>query len=836
MPKARASHDIVLKKMDGTSKVGVSLWRGSSALTGGYRKEIVPVSGPRLVGGSQASYDELSPERGLVYSQQSFHRGLGQALVVRRGEDDFRYATSNDTLALFENSVVSGYWKDEIGIILNNPGFEVKSALEEDFDDDFDGQWGTSNATVTRIEPTDGNPLALVHSGARCVNVTATASNGYLHQKIVFDPGGLGDSVGWTGQTIKVQAWVKRFLGAGQIQIKCVGDDSGATSGQSANSSNWTSISVEKTIGASDTEFDIQLVISASGTQFYIDDVSVILPGSSANERINFKPQSAVLNSSLYVLCGRAVLVFNTSNSTFDAVYIDPSYEVETIREYQSKLYIGFGSNQSYKTSSDGLTWSNPTTATGNGSKADFFAVARNANGDEALFKVRDNQVSVTTDPSDTANWGAEIPVGSSDKEVTSFIEGNDSVYVGKEDGVYAYDRLNSQFRNLAPAAALFTSTHNFERMIERAGDIYAGISGQAFWRVTDNGPGAPSQWTELSQLIKANAYEGFSGSVSALTQDMNNLWVGLSASDSQARVITLRRDRSALTAQGDLVAHTVTTVPVDQLQNLIRFNTIASATLLSTESSSLLVFGRVANDTQTNLEPRVYRLRLPVDDENPARAESSVVMLSGVFTTQWIDFFYPDTEKALVKVVVQSTGLSGDGISQYIEVSYKIDDDGPSDDSGWTLIDKASDSPTDTVAADLDPAITFRRIRLRFRLATIQSDEPVELNGFTLHAIFNPTESNKWTVQTLLSDRVKRRGNLRAKYKSGLSATERSTLDTMRKLPFVLLEDIDGTEYTVKIRQVHDDYFDTLVNKTGGAGPRKTLATEIEMIEVITS
>lgn len=796
MPNAGFSHDLVLKTVDGTTKVGLSLWRESGALTGGYRKEIVPVSGPRLVGGGQASYDELSPERGLVYEQQSFHRGFGQTFAQRRGTDDFRYGTADGVLAHFENTLVSGYREDYVDILIRNGSFEDT--------DDVGAGWTETNATLAAS--------ASARSGKQALQITLTANNGTVSQDYAGGSTGLGSV--FTGAQITVYAYARRVSGTGSLTLRVTGDSSGNTDSTATTSTSLSLLQVTKTL-TGDTTFTITLLGSTSGDVWVVDDVMLMPPGG-----IDFPSRHAEIQGLMYIPCGRMVLKWDSTDSAFYAVYLDPSYAVKTIREFGGALYIGFGTNQSYKRSLGGTSWSNPTTATGDNSHADFFAVGRNANGDEALFKIRANQVSVTTDPSDSANWGAEIPVGSVDKDVTSFAEGNDSVYVGKEDGILAYDRVNSQFRNMAPAAAFFAHPDNFVSVIERGGDIYAGISGQAFWRITDNGPGAPTRWQELSHLIKANAYAGFSGTIGALTQDMNNLWVGL----EDGRLLALRRDRAS--GNGELVPHVITQSAAEgtaHTHQLARYNTGAL-------ERNLFIFTKW---TSTSNTARVIRLRIPVDDENPLNAASPEVRTEGYVAGQWIDFFYPDTEKALVKVTVQSRGLVTD--SQYIDVDYKLDDDGADDSTGWTSLGRVDTSPVDTLTASLNPAVTFRRIRLRFTLVTDDTTVPVEMNGYTLHAVFNPVESNKWTVQTLLSDRVRRRGGLRAKRKSGLSSAERASLDSMRKLPFVKLEDIDGSEKTVKIRQVQDDYFD-VITRDSGAMPRKTLATQIEMIEVLTT
>jgi hypothetical protein len=107
MPKAGRSHDIVLRHTDGSSnEVGINLYKESPALKGGYSSEVVPLhpDGNSTNATQQNSYDDVSPNLDLVYEQTSWHRGVGQAAVQRRGIDDFRYASGDGVLSFFEGS------------------------------------------------------------------------------------------------------------------------------------------------------------------------------------------------------------------------------------------------------------------------------------------------------------------------------------------------------------------------------------------------------------------------------------------------------------------------------------------------------------------------------------------------------------------------------------------------------------------------------------------------------------------------------------------------------------------------------------------------------------
>ncbi len=812
MPAAGVTHDVVLKTIDGATKVGIALHRGSTAVPGGYSRADVKLQ--QRQSNEQASYDAFDPENDLVYEQTSFHRGLGQSTVVRRGDDDFRYACGDGTLMHFNGSIVSGYLEDEVDLILQNPRFES--------DDGAATGWGDgSNATVAAS--TDAR------TGEGAITVTITTGPGYAAQ----DYGGTVAAL--QSREITFSAYVKRVSGSGTLTPRINGDVSGDTDGSATSETDWTPITVTKTIGGSDATVSFRLVGSVTSDVWRVDDAAVSLTGDA-----EFNDSAAELGGELYVTYGRAVLKWNETNDAFYPVYVDAAYSVQCIRELNGKLYIGFGSNQTYKHSSDGSTWTAASNAAGTLGDADFFAVVRNANGDLALMKVASNQVALnSTDPTDCNNWGADIEVGSSDKAVNNVLEGNDTAYVGKTEGLMAYERSQQRFRNLAPEAVRFTAATNFKAAVSRGSQIYTALGGQSLWAMQDNGDSRATGWTELSHLVKSHVYEGFSGEVQAIADDLTSMWIALADSvergfpytfpitfgggtggiNSSVRVLILRRaDEKDDPRGGQLVSHTVTTVSMSNVHELARFG------------DSLFIMGNFVNSTTGFTEPRVVRLRLPADNENPMRSSSPKVRKTTIFCGQYIDYFYPDVEKALAKITVKARNLSAD---RYVEVGVKRDDDGPEDDTGWEVLGNITDADGGSVQASLTTPYTFDRIRVRLRLITNDSSQPIEVTGYVIHSVLNFKKSDEWVIETVRRDTRRRRRGLKARRQAGLSKTQRTTLETLAAEPFLYLEDVDGSTPVVRIDDIDDDYTARKSRANESAAPDKVFTTTIRMHEV---
>lgn len=827
MAKARRSHDIVFRNTDGSSnEVGVNLWRESSQVTGGYDSQIVSLSAEGARGFSgQSSYDSTSLNLDLVHEQTSWHRGFGQPSIRRRGEDDYRYATANGVLAQFEGQLVSGYYEDFVDVCIKNPRFE----------DEINGastDWTAANTTLAADTTNFRN-------GANALGVTVGSNNGTVTQRYG------GNATLFRGMSLTLRVYAKRLTGSGTIRANLI-DSAGTTNGSTSSPEAYSQIEVTRTIDAGATTIDFQFEFSTASDTWVIDDVSLELPGGAG-----FNDDGVTLSDNFYIPCGRTVMKWNSTDNAFYPVYVDAAYDVECIAEFDNDsttpaLFIGFGSNQAYKYSTNGTTWSTPsTTSSDNRDYASHFSITRDANSDISLAKAVGVEVRISGGDvtSSTANWGAAITVGSSDKSITNLISAADILYVGKTDGLYKYNKNIGRFEDLEPEAGAYDHPNNYKAAMGRGGKIYAGTGARSFFAVTDRGDVV--DFEDLSSLVRSNSWDGFSGEVEAITQDKANIWLALNKQVSEGfpylfpidfeaeyadtRIVVLRPETKAVGAQTatNLVANAVTSVNVTHVDRVARFVETGSV-------DSLFVFGKYENSDSEAEESRVVRLRIPLDNENPARTATNAIRVrkKGTVTTGWLDWFYPDVSKTLVKIDAVTKNL---GVGKKVSVSYKLDDASAGDDTGWISLGDLDESPSDNVAASLTDTVDFKRIRFRFQFSTTDFDEPLEVYSITVHAVWNPTESRRWTVQTKLSDNKRSRKGRKSAYRANLSSLDWTNLETLRKQPFCIFEDKDGTTYRVKIRQLQERVVE-LDNPSGGADPKQTRVVHMEMNEVRTS
>jgi len=832
MSNSPYSSDIVLSKTDGsTNKIGLKLFRDAPNVPGGWKIDHVSPAPPRQVSDS-ANYQQQSPDIGLVLDQDSWHRGFGASTISRFGTATeanrarARYGYSDGVLAMFRGELTLGYLTDESDILIKNGRFEnLDSTSAYDMSD-----YTTSNITLASTS-------TYVKNGDRGATLTATADGGYIEQTI-------NSPTLFQSKKLFAHCYLRRISGSGNATLQII-DSAGTTSATAiTETSAFTGAVTSRTIDGSASSIKVRILLSKSGDVFALDDLAVFPEGGATWT----EPQE--FGGNIYAGCGRTIFKWDDTNEIFNAVYYDAAYTITDLISFDGALYAGRGTSAVYLRSTNGTTWAAPATNTGNARFAEFFARARNASGDLALFKNRTNQISVSTDPSDTANWGSEIKCGDSDRNITNLFSANDRLYVGREDGLFQYSRTANKFLDLQPEANLFPDDSNFKAAQGRSGAIFAGGGDQSFFRIDVGNFDGSYVWTDLSYIFKAPAFRGFGGRVTALTQDRNNLFVALAddlASESSGfpytfpfsfaganlsrtvKLLSVRTQQEEPGAATEDVPHTVASFDVSTINAMGKFK--------GSDRMSLFVLGNLLNDdsadSNNQLEPRAFRIRMPIRNENPALNSVAEHKLSGQFYTPFINFNYPDINKSAIKLTLTGTNLSS---NKTVTVFYKTDDDTDNDNIGWNTwgSDGIFSSTGQTVAGTFSSAlVNFDRIRFKLVFATDEMSVSPRINSLVFHAAWNPIDYRRWTAVIKLTD--KRSMQLRRVRTSTVLSTDVSSLETLRKEPFVQLQDPDGSTHFVNLKY-QDAMTSSRVYATRGVAPDQTRLLTLEMTEVKTT
>jgi len=823
MATAGKNADITVSNADGsTNKVRLSLWRDAPNRPGGWEEEIISPTPPPQPQGD-VNYAAQSPEYGRVLSQNDWHLGFGASRYTDLVNFP-KYGYTDGVLAMFDNELVPSYQEYEVDAIVQNGRFETGATT------------GWTNGSNTSLAMSTSS-----RSGTYALQITATSSGGTCTQNY------LGTDAVLQSREMTLVAYAKRVSGSGNIKAT-LADGVGSTDSSTSTSTDWTLLKAKRTLNGSASAVQFTFTLSANSDVFLIDDVAVILTGGSA-----FNARPIEFEGGYYATMGRSIIKWDENNDAWLPVYLDATYEITALESYEGNLIAGRGDSANYKVSGDGATWSDPTTNSGNARFASKLARVLNARGDWALMKTRANQVSLTQNPADTNNWGAEIQVGDPDRDTTSLVSAAGTAYVGREDGLYVYDRRIHRFRDIEPDSNFFPSANNFRRAIGRGGAIWASGGQQTFWRISPTGQPPIHDWSELTHIFTASAFKGFGGEVSAIAQDRSNVFIALADNaastlnsfpytfpfsfstagiSTTVRLLTIKSQKpeDAADFDRDVIVHTISSFTLSQIDQIGRFD--------DGTNSSLFAMGSFtdSNVSETNEDvPRVFRLKLPRDNENPRRSATIAVRKAGDFFTPWIDFNYPDVEKAGSKLTIGSRNFSSS--EKYVTVSYKKDDASDDDGSGWALWgdDGVFDtSPQEVKASVTSTPVTFKRIRFKISFTSdSNSEDPPTVTSLVLNAVWNQSDIRRFRASIKLGDR--RSLQLRRVPQTTLRTADISRLATLRQQPFVQLVTPDGESLNATLKYL-DRAISGRVDPLRGTPIDQVRVFDLEFTEVLTS
>ena len=123
--------------------------------------------------------------------------------------------------------------------------------------------------------------------------------------------------------------------------------------------------------------------------------------------------------------------------------------------------------------------------------------------------------------------WSNAYTIGSADRTITNLHSAFDTILVGKEDGLWQYNRT---YANTSTAENAFSpvstewdkgvNTTNFSIGAEWHGFFYTTAASQSFIRW------APGQVHDITSLFLAPRIPGYGGEIKAVVASPHELWV----------------------------------------------------------------------------------------------------------------------------------------------------------------------------------------------------------------------------------------------------------------------------------------------------------------------
>ena len=690
---------------------------------------------------------EQDPLVDFTWAQDDWSDG---ALRPYYRDGDARYAKSSGVDARWEGVLSLGMERsDAQDWLIRGMGCEV------DGDED---EWTVSGTTGTL---TRQSTTALEDTYAyKYVVTTANTEDSYVYQD-------LANPTLYRSREVIVGVWIKTgTLGSSYAPNLYINDGVGTSSGTAitASDTDWTFTSVTRTIDSSATRVRIYVGDddAASGSTactFYFDAFSIQVEGSGSEVCVGM----AEHNDVIYLAQGRVIAKWDENNDVWDAVYIHASADATDIVHFSNAIYVAFGYSTAYIY---GTTTSWTVSTISGATYAKYFTVARNSAGNLALWKTETvNTIKSATDATNSGSWSSAYTIGSSDRAINNLHSSFDTLLVGKEDGLWQYNRnyagTSTSENAFAPVSTEWdkgVNAGNFAVGEEWHGYFYTTAATQSLIRW------APGAIQDITNLFVAPRISGFGGEVRALVASPHELFVAvdipegsesgvfgdfpiqLTSTSKKIKILSLRQK-----ADGSFNVHTIDEVTFGEIDELFIFTNSV------TDTRYLVAAGRLNRDGTSADHTHIYRWSLPTRSAAPFIDAESTVTQSGTFDTSVWHGGVPGTSKAFLKAVfwVQDLGGSND---EQIVVKYGLDGADPSTYQLGTLSSTSrvqtlyfNDATTDG-STSITPTTQAvgRSIQMQFTFSTSAvnaGSEPPRMYAFEIHSTLRPPKLKVWEI-----------------------------------------------------------------------------------------
>ena len=640
---------------------GVERWRE-------YRAPKLP---PRRTQGA-LTVSEQDPLVDFTWAQDDWSGG-GLRPYYREG--DAKYALAKGIDARWEGVLSLGMAQSApLDYLIQGMGAERTGDL---------GQWTSVGSTVTLAQ---NSSIVNDDDGTYSYKYTATTSAdnaSYIKQS-------LANPTLYRGREVIVGIWMYvTTIGSSHSPAVAIYDGQETEIGTAIDSVSgystgaWVHTSVTKTIHASASEITIYIGDSTNATGetalvYYFDTITIQVDGAGDEVCVGM----ATHNNITYHAQGQVVSKWDENRDCWDAVYIHASANATDIVHFDNNIYVAFGLSAAYVYGSV-ITWVVSTLSSAI-KYAKHFAVARNSAGNLALWKNETvNTVKSATDPTNSGSWTSAYTIGSEDRAVTGLFSAFDTIMIGKEDGLWQYNR---QYAGTSTAENAFApvSTEwdkgvhsgNFSIGAEWHGFLYTTASTQSIIRW------APGQIQDITSLFVAPRIPGYGGEIKALAPSPHEMWVAADipetaeagvfgdfpigiggASSKNIKIISLRQDSG-----GQFNVHTIDEAKFGEVDALNVYYDAASDTRF------LVAAGRVTGGGTEKDHARTYRWTLPTRSAAPYIDAGTTVASSGTFDTSLWHGGVPGTSKAFLKAIFWVENLGTSDGSETLKVQYGLD------------------------------------------------------------------------------------------------------------------------------------------------------------------
>lgn len=690
-----------------------------------WKESRLPPFPPRQSQGA-VGYAHYDPSKDLVFSQRTWRNGALTQIYNPDGSSEGRYLQADGIDNRWDGTSVLGMAKSvQLNIVLPNPGFELGTASGWTLTAGSNGGSAAINGTA---------PIA-PRTGSYKADIRQTTS-GTTSKLDYTEPNYLA----LAGRTITLGAWVQMEGSTslqGTIRINDGVSTTTAVCGQTLGSYGF--YSVTKTLDATPTTLVLSVWTAASGANpcslaiddmvFYVNTSDTVVGAAEAKGK-------------LCIAVGPLILRWNETNTYWELIYAQVAGTAATdIISHNDILYVAFGYSTAYAYSAD-VSVASPTftvsTLAGNSKYAKYWAIRRNQIWkSETAYQV----TNTTNAQNGGVAWASLFDVGSQSTDITKLYSFQDSIVVGKEDGlhfflnVYEDGTTASLFLNVTNQFKTLIDTDNFSRGFEIWGKLYLIAAQQSLFYFDGK------SLVNISALL-FTPRSGHTGRVRAITGDPSNLFMLVDTNTADTSSTKTTWLYSLQEHSGRWYVHTLSKVDIGDIN------------FITVYSGYLYAFGRLNNSGISDYQISTFRWTLPTKSVAPAYDATPAIGTTGNFDTFVWDGGLPDEQKAFIALTLFVKPSTLDA-NHTIIVKYGLDGASSTTTTLGTFSGTGAIQTKffDTVTTPETNAIG-RSVQLNFAYASNNTVSP-ELYAFALHSTLRPARVRTWEALVYIGDGV---------------------------------------------------------------------------------
>lgn len=485
----------------------------------------------------------------------------------------------------------------------------------------------------------------------------------------------------------------------------------------------------------------------------------------------------------LYYYVDATLFKYDAANTQWDSIgAITDHSSVTSAIVFDAKVYFGNGGI----TTTDYTTMNTSDAFTSTGVNGYLFAKHNGVLWRAYLNEVEYSEDGTTWEPSTT--FGDPIYVSDTSAPVTGMCGMGEYMYVSTKEGLVVI--MPGDFaKGVMPWGSIDSS--NGTSMVNFEGAIYATVSGRIV-RITEDGSMQDVWMTRDEDMIAEKI-----GKVLAITR-MNN-WLVVLVGGTKLYPTQDSLSSATIWAMQGNSWHHITTVP-----NAWDYGDDLKVSSAVDVGLNYAVF--YDRDTQrlwiADPTRNTYSVRVPDYTLNPYNDTETVYESSGWVEWDWFDGAVLEAPKDYESVTIIGENLDA---TCYVQVYWKDDDS-----AGWELLgtcDSNNEELRWTIAMGTRP--NTKRFKLGLRLVTTDGTQTPRIRAVRVKYHLMTRDWFRWHVIVDVSGRSGALQMLADGTRHTLTATQiKDNLDALaRQIPPFLYQDVDGSQYEVKITDANFSY-----------------------------